>query len=127
MTLAKDADPYTRAFAVKGLGALKDRAALPVLLPLLTSGDRAVLIETIRASGRIGDPSAIAPLLKIIQAPDAEPHARLEAVSALSGFHDATAPGLMDTLLDLVTDPTPAKQCCSTLLRILSARVVPAL
>ncbi len=108
MTLAKDADPYTRAFAVKGLGALKDRAALPVLLPLLTSGDRAVLIETIRASGRIGDPSAIAPLLKIIQAPDAEPHARLEAVSALSGFHDATAPGLMDTLLDLVTDPTPA-------------------
>jgi cyclophilin family peptidyl-prolyl cis-trans isomerase/HEAT repeat protein len=108
MTLAKDADPYTRAFAVKGLGALKDRAALPVLLPLLTSGDRAVLIETIRASGRIGDPSAIAPLLKIIQAPDAEPHARLEAVSALAGFHDATAPGLMDTLLDLVTDPTPA-------------------
>ena len=108
MTLAKDADPYTRAFAVKGLGALKDRAALPVLLPLLTSGDRAVLIETIRASGRIGDPSAIAPLLKIIQAPDAEPHARLEAVSALGGFHDATAPGLMDTLLDLVTDPTPA-------------------
>jgi cyclophilin family peptidyl-prolyl cis-trans isomerase/HEAT repeat protein len=108
MTLAKDTDPYTRAFAVKGLGALRDRTALPLLMPLLTSGDQAVLIETIRASGRIGDPSAIAPLLKIIQARDAEPHARLEAVSALSGFHDATAPGLMDTLLDLVTDPTPA-------------------
>ena len=26
LTLAKDANPYTRAFAVKGLGALKDRA-----------------------------------------------------------------------------------------------------
>ena len=25
LTLARDANPYTRAFAVKGLGALKDR------------------------------------------------------------------------------------------------------
>src|SRR5204862_6839880 len=58
LTLAKDSNPYTRAFAVKGLGALKDPAALPTLVPLLTSGDRSVLIETIRALGRIGDPSA---------------------------------------------------------------------
>ena len=40
LTLAKDAHPYTRAFAVKGLGALKDRAAVPALMPLLSSGDR---------------------------------------------------------------------------------------
>jgi cyclophilin family peptidyl-prolyl cis-trans isomerase/HEAT repeat protein len=117
MTLARDPDPYARAFAVKGLGALKDRAALPVLLPLLSggaTGDRSmrpvlpVLIETIRAVGRIGDPSAIAPLLKLIQAADSGPIVRLEAVSALAGFRDRTAPGLMDTLLDLVADPAPA-------------------
>ena len=52
LTLAKDAHPYTRAFAVKGLAALRDRAALPVLMPLLSSGERSVLIETIRALGR---------------------------------------------------------------------------
>src|SRR3989442_3145420 len=53
LTLAKDAQPYTRAFAVKGLGLLTDRTALPVLLPLLTAGDRTVTIEAIRALGRI--------------------------------------------------------------------------
>src|SRR5262249_3354535 len=39
LTLAKEPNPYTRAFAVKGLGALKDVRALPVLMPLLTSGE----------------------------------------------------------------------------------------
>ena len=42
LTLARDPQPYTRAFAVKGLGALKDRAAVPMLLPLMSGGDRAV-------------------------------------------------------------------------------------
>src|SRR5439155_7077209 len=32
LTLARDAHPYTRAFAVRGLGQLKDRQALPVLM-----------------------------------------------------------------------------------------------
>jgi len=61
LTLAKEANPYTRAFAVKGLATLRDPAALPVLMPLLSSGERSVLIETIRALGRIGDPAAVAP------------------------------------------------------------------
>jgi HEAT repeat protein len=61
LTLAKDAHPFTRAFAVKGLAALKDRSAVPVLMPLLSSGERAVLIETVRALGSIGDPAAADP------------------------------------------------------------------
>ena len=108
LTFTKDSNPYARAFAVKGLGALKDRTATPTLTLLLTSGDRGVLIETICALGRIGDPAAAAPLLKIVQASDTDPHVRLEAISALGGLHDASAPGLMDTLLDLVTDQSPA-------------------
>ena len=63
---SKDANPYTRAFAVKGLGALKDRAAVPALLPLVDRSDRAVAIEAIRALGRIGDPAAAPPLLKLV-------------------------------------------------------------
>ena len=71
-------------------------------MPLVSSGDRTIVIETIRALGRIGDPSALPPLLKFIQASDTEAHVRLEAVSALGSFHSAAgAPGVMDTLLDL--------------------------
>jgi HEAT repeat protein/cyclophilin family peptidyl-prolyl cis-trans isomerase len=110
LTLAKDADPYTRAFAVKGLAALKDPSALPTLMPLLTSGERPVLIETIRALGRIGDASAVEPLMRFIRDTSTNPQVRLEAVSALGGMHGGVAalPGVNDTLLDLLTDDTPA-------------------
>ena len=66
------------------------------------SGDRPVVIETIRALGRIGDPAALAPLVTLVHAAETEAHVRLEAVSALAGFHAANAlPGMLDTLLDL--------------------------
>ena len=61
---------------MKGLGTFKDKAALPVLMDLLSSGDRNVLIETVRALGRIGDPSAAQPLLKIIRDAAADPQVR---------------------------------------------------
>ncbi len=105
ITLAKDANPYTRAFAVKGLAALKDRSAMPVLMPLFSSGQRAVLIETVRAVGRIGDPAAVAPLLRIIGDAAADPQVRLEAVVAVGNFH---LPAVGDALLDLISDPSPA-------------------
>src|SRR4029450_4051630 len=85
LTLAKEANPYTRAFAVKGLGGLKDRQALPVLMPLLSSGTKTVLVEAIRALGRIGDPSSVDPLLKVINDASSDPQVRLEAVTALGG------------------------------------------
>src|SRR5262249_33077982 len=67
LTLAKEANPYTRAFAVKGLGAIGDPSALPTLMPLMTSGERTVLVETIRALGKIGDRSGADPLLKVVR------------------------------------------------------------
>ena len=105
LTLAKDQNPYTRAFAVKGLATLKDPAALPVLMPLLSSGDRSVLIETLRALGRIGDRSAAEPLLRVVNDAATDPHVRLEAVGAI-GSLDVAA--VADTLLDLLSDPSPA-------------------
>ena len=105
LTLAKDPNPYTRAFAVKGLAALKDRSALPVLLPLMSSGERNVLIETVRALGRIADPASAEPLLKIVRDAAADPQVRLEAVAVLGAFK---APEISDALLDVLADPSPA-------------------
>src|SRR5205807_4751275 len=65
-------------------------------------------------------PSALQPLLKIVQAADTEPHLRLEAISALGGFHDADGPGMLDTLMDLLTDKNPS-------IRPAALRSVPAL
>jgi cyclophilin family peptidyl-prolyl cis-trans isomerase/HEAT repeat protein len=109
LTLAKEANPFTRAFAVKGLGGIKDRAALPVLMPLLSSGTRSVLVETIRALGRIGDPSATEPLMKFVNDARADPQVRLEAVTALAGTQGAVgSSNVVERMLDLITDPSPA-------------------
>jgi HEAT repeat protein/cyclophilin family peptidyl-prolyl cis-trans isomerase len=116
LTLAKDAHPYTRAFAVKGLAALKDRSAMPVLMSLMSSGERTVLIETVRALGRIGDPAAVEPLLRIIRDAAADPHVRLEAVGAIGGLHQ---PEVGDALLDVLADPSPAVRAAA--LRSLAA------
>jgi cyclophilin family peptidyl-prolyl cis-trans isomerase/HEAT repeat protein len=105
LALAKEPHPYTRAFAAKGLGGLKDASAVPTLLGLLTGNEAPVVIESVRALGRIGDPSAASALLKVIQAKDTNPYARLEALDAIGGMH---APGVADLLLDSFTDPNPA-------------------
>jgi len=102
--LARERDPYTRAFAVKGLGALKDRTAVGVIVPLVASPDPGVQIEAIRALGRIGDPAAAAPLLALLQGRDVPPPVRLEVVAALGGVR---APAVADTLLDLLGDRDP--------------------
>ena len=105
LALAREENAYTRVFAVKGLGALKDPSAVPVLMPLLSSGERPVLIEAIRALGRIGAAAAAEPLLRMIRENATNPTVRLEAVAAIGGVR---APGVADTLTDLLSDPAPA-------------------
>ena len=105
LTLAKDENPYARAFAVKGLAALRDRAALPVLTPLLSSGTRSVLVETVRALGRIGDPASAQALIRLMNDPATDPTVRLETVGAIGGIH---VPEVADALTDTLTDPNPS-------------------
>ena len=105
LALAKDTHPYTRAFAAKGLGGLKDPSALPTLLGLLASGDPAVVIEGVRALGRIADPAAAPALVQLLQAKGTNPYVRVEALDALGGMR---APGVSDLLLDSFTDSNPA-------------------
>jgi HEAT repeat protein len=105
LALAGDPHPYTRAFAVKGLGALEAADAVSVLLAHAASSDRAVAIQAVRALGQIGDPAAAPALLALVQTPKGDPHLRLEAVGALGSLK---AGGVLDTLLDLLADPAPA-------------------
>jgi cyclophilin family peptidyl-prolyl cis-trans isomerase/HEAT repeat protein len=104
LTLLKDAQPYTAAFAAKGLGAMKDPSAATALLPLVNGADTAVAIEAVRGLGRLKDARATAALLKILQAPKAEPHLRLEAVTAIG---NVGGEGVSDTLIALLADPSP--------------------
>ena len=105
LTLANEAHPYTRAFAAKGLGGLKDTSAVPTLIGMLAAGDRAVVIESVRALGRIGEAAAAPALIKLIQAKDTNAHVRLEAVEALGSMR---VPGVSDLVLDTLIDPNPA-------------------
>jgi HEAT repeat protein len=104
LALAGDSNPYTRAFAVKGLGSLKDRMATPVVLPLLSSRDTGVAIEAIRAVGKIGDPVAAEPLLRLVQGRGVAQQMRVEAVAALGGLR---GPGIADNLVDVIGDRDP--------------------
>jgi HEAT repeat protein/cyclophilin family peptidyl-prolyl cis-trans isomerase len=105
LTFLKDANPYARAYAAKGLGVVRDPAAAAALLPLVSDVDRAVAIESIRSLARLGFRQAAAPLLRIAQAPKAEPHLRFEAVTALGSIH---ADGVYDGLIDVLGDPNPS-------------------
>ena len=102
--LAKDADPYTRAFAIRGLGALKDRGSVAMMLPLISSQDVGVQIEAIRALGKIGDAAAAQPLIRLVQARDIASPIRLEALTALGSLR---APGVADVVIDLLGDRDP--------------------
>src|SRR5581483_212975 len=104
-TLAGDSSADTRALAVRGLGALKDRSSVALLAPLAAAGDRATAIEAVCALGRIGDPAAGGVLLKILQDRRPDPHLRLEAITAAGA---TKAPGAGDLLVDLLADPSPA-------------------
>jgi len=96
---------YTTAFAVRGLGALKDSSAAPAIVPLL-NGSRGleVTVSAIRAAGQIGAETAVEPLGRIAADRKADPNLRLEAVMALGSL---TGTGALAVVQDLITDPWP--------------------
>jgi HEAT repeat protein/cyclophilin family peptidyl-prolyl cis-trans isomerase len=105
LALLADPHPYTRALAAKGLGAMRDRAAAEsALLPLVSAPERAIAIEAIRSLGRLRATGAGPALVKLIQTPKADPHLRLEAVTAIGA---TGGQGVADLLIDLLGDPDP--------------------
>jgi HEAT repeat protein/cyclophilin family peptidyl-prolyl cis-trans isomerase len=98
---------YTRAFAARGLGAAKDKAAMDVLLPLVTDVARepAPAVEAVRALGQLADARAVPALITLLQVPNLDSGIRAEAVRAI-GLIGSQA--TEDVLLDLLSDSVPA-------------------
>ena len=107
LSLATTDSSYTRAFAVKGLGALKDPAAVLVLLPLIESAHvpSAPAIEAIRAMGRIGDERGGPVLTKLLYTRGLHPTVRAETLLALGG---SAATISVDAFVDFIGDPQPS-------------------
>jgi len=105
--LAQGDGVYTRAFAARGLGALKDRTALDLLRSLAsTTPDSPIVgVEAVRALADIADPRALPTLSGLLKVPGLPDELRAEVVRALGALRVQES---TDLLLDLVTDPTPA-------------------
>ena len=75
-------DPLSRAYAARGLGALKDPMDLDVLLPLLRDRDETVIVNAVRAVALLGEARAVPPVSALLRSPSLA--IRVEALKALS-------------------------------------------
>jgi cyclophilin family peptidyl-prolyl cis-trans isomerase/HEAT repeat protein len=107
LAMTRGSSQLGRAFAARGLGALKDPSAVGALSTLARSwpGDTRSAISAVKALGQIGDRRAGPVLLELLRAPGLDPLLRIEVVAALGPTHAA---GAVDSLLDLVSDNAPA-------------------
>jgi cyclophilin family peptidyl-prolyl cis-trans isomerase/HEAT repeat protein len=102
-----DSDGHmTRAFAARGLGAIKDASAVPVLLRVAANGGEtaAVRIQAVRALAAIGDRQAAAPLAKLLRAPtDTAARAPRAATSEAFPTTSTTGPPDRPLQIEIVT------------------------
>jgi cyclophilin family peptidyl-prolyl cis-trans isomerase/HEAT repeat protein len=95
---------YTRAFAARGLGAIREPSLGQALLPLLEPSSRSsleVTVAAIRALAQIGTMEASGPLIRLAADPAVHPNVRLEAVTALGSLRP---PEALRLIQDLLTD-----------------------
>jgi cyclophilin family peptidyl-prolyl cis-trans isomerase/HEAT repeat protein len=119
LRLVQSEGRYSRGFAVKGLGTLKERQAVPLLLPMLDLVDRepALAAEAARALGRIADPQATDRLARLSLNFKVSPMVRAEAVAALGEIPSEAS---VNALLNVVADRSPTVR--ATALTALSRR-----
>ncbi len=103
--LASGPGKYTVAFAVRGLGGLKDPTAGPVILRLLDGKQPLeVTVAATRAAAELRLADAVEPIARLAADVHAHPNIRLEAVTALGGMRGAAG---LTIVQDLVTDSWP--------------------
>ena len=102
--LASGDGVYTRAFAARGLGVLKDTGAIDLLSGHAgaVAASPIIGVEAIRALGEIGDARAAPVLMKVLTTRGVADEVRVEAVRALGALR---SPDAHDILLELLTDP----------------------
>jgi cyclophilin family peptidyl-prolyl cis-trans isomerase len=118
---------YTRAFAARGLGALKDAAAIEILHGLATAGSPpSVAVEAVRALGELGDARAYPWLVDLLGGKRLHAELRAEVVRAIGALGRAES---TDLLLDLLTDRVPGvrAEALTALVRIDPERFLTAL
>ena len=104
--LAQGDGLYTRAFAARGLGAVKDRGAVDLLRSLAADTPRSSIVgvEAIRALAEIADPRALPTLVDLLRVRGLHHELRAETVRAIGALG---IPESADVLLDLLTDASP--------------------
>ena len=107
ITLARGDGSFARAFAARGLGALKDPAGVAPLLSLAENWmrDTRAAISAVRSLGQIGDTRAGPVLARLLETRNLDPLLLIEVVAA-SGATRATP--TLDILLDMLAHPAPA-------------------
>jgi cyclophilin family peptidyl-prolyl cis-trans isomerase/HEAT repeat protein len=107
LELLKGEGQLTRAFAARGLGALKEPRAVALLLAAAENSGEAVAvrIQAVRAIAAIGDPRGAELMRRLIVSPKVDVNLQLEAVTALAQLPN---PAMADLLIDLVTAQLPA-------------------
>jgi HEAT repeat protein len=106
MAFARGPGNLCRSLAARGLGALRDPAAVDVLLPMVQTwaGDPTLAIVAVQALAQIGDNRAAAVLLKVLRERDLDVGLKVEVVAALGAV---SAQEASDVLLDSLSDPYP--------------------
>jgi cyclophilin family peptidyl-prolyl cis-trans isomerase/HEAT repeat protein len=107
VAFARAESAFGRAFAARGLGALKDPGAIELLTVLANDWprDTRTAISAVKAMGSIGDRRAGPALLALLNTKGLDPLLQVEVVAALGQARVATA---QELLLDLVTHRLPA-------------------
>jgi cyclophilin family peptidyl-prolyl cis-trans isomerase/HEAT repeat protein len=82
LAAAASSDPLSRAFAARGLGALKDASALETLKALARDKDTTVAVHALRAAGAIGAPGGVAIAAAALGSPELV--IKVEALAALA-------------------------------------------
>lgn len=95
---ASAGDPLSRAFAARGLGALKDAVAIDTLATLTRDKDETVAVNAVRALGVIGDARGLAPVVAALGS--ASTQVQAEALLAIAAL--PPDPGLRARAVGLV-------------------------
>jgi cyclophilin family peptidyl-prolyl cis-trans isomerase/HEAT repeat protein len=107
LSLLRSDGSITRAFAARGLGAIKDARAVEPLIAIVSNNvDYAhVRVEAARALADLGAAAAAGPLIKQLSTPKLDATLRLEFLTALGQLRPAEA---TEIFVDQLTEPWPA-------------------